>query len=210
MRIAVIAASGKTGRKIVDEAVRRGFDVTAITRKPTETGAQHNLVKDIFELTAEDLAGFDVVADAFGAWTPETLPDHTRHLQHLAGILAGTPTRLIVVGGAGSLFVDEELTTQLKDTPDFPEAYKPIADAQGAGLDFLRTAEGVNWTYLSPAADFQADGPAGAELFIGGEQFTVDADGNSTVSYADYARALVDEIANPAHAGGKRFSVRNA
>ena len=210
MRLAVIAASGKSGRAIVAEAVSRGWDVTAITRKPADTGAQHNLVADIFDLTSEDLAGFDVVADAFGAWTPETLPDHTRHLQHLVSILESTPTRLIIVGGAGSLYLDDTHTTQVKDAADFPASYKPLADAMGDGLNFLRGVDHVDWTYISPAADFQFEAPAGAELFIGGEEFTADAEGNSVVSYADYARAFADEIEAAQHTGGKRIHVRNA
>ncbi len=81
-----------------------------------------------------------------------------RLAEHLATILAGSPTRLLVVGGAGSLYLDESQTAMLKDTPDFPADYLPIAEAMGAGLDLYRQATAVNWTYISPAADFDAEG----------------------------------------------------
>ena len=99
--IAVVAANGKSGKLIVKEAVDRGFDVTAIVRGENHTAAQHVITKDLFDLTADDLKGFDAVVDAFGAWTPDTLPQHSTSLKHLADILSGTQTRLIVVGGAG-------------------------------------------------------------------------------------------------------------
>lgn len=104
--IAVVAANGKAGKLIVKEAVDRGFDVTAVVRGANKTVAQHAIIKDLFDLTADDLKGFDAVVDAFGAWTPDTLPQHSTSLKHLADILSGTQTRLIVVGGAGSLYVD--------------------------------------------------------------------------------------------------------
>lgn len=127
--IAVVAANGKAGKLIVKEAVNRGFDVTAIVRGENKTNAQHAIIKDLFDLTADDLKGFDAVVDAFGAWAPDTLSQHSTSLKHLADILSGTDTRLIVVGGAGSLYVDPEHKTQLVDTPDFPDAFKPLAKA---------------------------------------------------------------------------------
>ncbi len=103
MKLAVIGANGKAGKLIVKEAVNRGLDVTAVVRGDNTTVAQEVLEKDLFDLTAADLKGFDVVIDAFGAWTEETLPQHSTSLKHLCDILSGTDTRLIVVGGAGSL-----------------------------------------------------------------------------------------------------------
>ena len=71
--IAVVAANGKAGKLIVKEAVDRGFDVTAVVRGENKTNAQHAIIKDLFDLTADDLKGFDAVVDAFGAWAPDTL-----------------------------------------------------------------------------------------------------------------------------------------
>lgn len=200
MKIAVVAAAGKAGRKIVAEAAARGFEVTAFVRKATEiNGAAKVVVKDILELEKSDLENFDAVVDAFGAWTPETLPLHTTTSQHLCDILSGTNIRLLIVGGAGSLYVDKEHTTQVFKTPDFPAVYFPTAQAQANELDELRKRNDVKWTFVSPAADFQADGERTGKYILAGEEFTVNAAGESVVSYADYALAMVDEIASGNH-----------
>ena len=109
MKVAVVCANGKAGRLIVQEAVSRGMDVTAVVREENRTVAPKALLRDLFDLTAKDLAGFDAVIDAFGAWTPETLPQHSSSLKHLCDLLSGTNTRLLIVGGAGSLYVNLSL-----------------------------------------------------------------------------------------------------
>jgi len=200
MKIAVVAAAGKAGRKIVAEAAARGFEVTAFIRRATEiNGAAKVVVKDILALEKSDLENFDAVVDAFGAWTPETLPLHTTTSQHLCDILSGTNVRLLIVGGAGSLYVDKEHTTQVFKTPEFPADYFPTAQAQANELDELRKRNDVKWTFVSPAADFQADGKRTGKYILAGEEFTVNAAGESIVSYADYALAMVDEIASGNH-----------
>lgn len=196
MKIAVVAANGKEGRLIVKEAVERGFDVTAVVRSENRTVAEKVIKKDIFDLTAEDLKGFDAVVDAFGAWTEETLPQHSTSLAHLCDLLSGTDTRLLVVGGAGSLYVDPEHTTHVADGPDFPDAFKPLATAMAKSLSELRKRSDVKWTYISPAADFQADGERTGEYILAGEELTLNDRGESVISYADYALAMVDEIQN--------------
>lgn len=110
MKLAVVCANGKAGRLIVKEAVDRGIDVTAIVRGENQTAADKVIKKDLFDLTADDLKDFDVVVDAFGAWTEDTLPLHSNSLAHLCDILSGTEIRLLVVGGAGSLYVNKEHT----------------------------------------------------------------------------------------------------
>ena len=207
--IAVVAANGKAGKLIVKEAVNRGFDVTAVVRGENKTNAQHAIIKDLFDLTADDLKGFDAVVDAFGAWTPDTLSQHSTSLKHLADILSGTDTRLIVVGGAGSLYVDPEHKTQLVDTPDFPDAFVPIAKAQGKSLAELRERKDVRWTYISPAADFQTDGERTGKYILAVEELKLNNRGESIISYADYAIAIVDEIAKGDHIG-QRISVVRA
>lgn len=206
MRIAVVAANGKEGRLIVKEAVERGFDVTAVVRSENRTVANDVIKKDLFDLTAEDLKGFDAVVDAFGAWTEETLPQHSTSLAHLCDLLSGTDTRLLVVGGAGSLYVDPEHTTQVADGPDFPDAFKPLAAAMAKALGELRQRKDVKWTYISPAADFQAEGERTGEYILAGEELTLNERGESVISYADYAVAMVDEIQNGDHIQ-KRISV---
>ena len=209
MKIAVVAANGNAGSRITNEALQRGFDVTAIGRGENRTNATTYIQKDILDLTKEDLAGFDAVVDAFGAFTPDTLDLHTTTSQHLADLVSGTATRLVIVGGAGSLYVDESKTTRLLDTPDFPEEFYALAKAQSDQLDALRRRDDVQWTFISPAADFQLDGPRTGKVRVAGEVLTLSSAGESVISYADYAAALVDELAHGNHRQ-QRISVVNA
>ena len=211
MKIAVVAASGKAGRKIVAEATNRGFEVTAFVRRKGQVvdGAKHIVVKDIMDLTAADLKNFDAVVDAFGTFTPETLPLHTTTSQHLCDILSGSDTRLLIVGGAGSLYVNKEHDTQLFTTPDFPADYFPTAQAQANELDELRKRDDVKWTFISPACDFQADGERTGKYILAGEELTLNAAGESVISYADYAIAMIDEIERGNHVK-ERISVLKA
>ena len=198
-KIAVVAANGKAGRLIVKEAIDRGMDVTAFVRGENKSAAEKAVVKDIMDLTAEDLAGFDAVVDAFGAWTPETLPQHSTTLAHLCDVLSGSDTRLLVVGGAGSLYVNPEHTATVSEGPDFPEAFKPLASAMAAALTDLRERDDVRWTYVSPAGDFQAEGERSGEYILAGEELILNERGESVISYADYAIAMVDEIESGDH-----------
>ena len=199
MKMAVVCANGKAGKWIVKEAVERGLDVTAIVRGENRSAAKNALVKDLFDLTNADLKGFDVVVDAFGAWTPETLPLHSASLKHLCDILSGTDTRLLVVGGAGSLYVNPEHSAQVMDGPDFPEVFKPLATNMGKALDELRGRDDVKWTYISPAGDFQAEGERTGKCMQAGEELTLNGRGESIISYADYAIAMVDEAMSGNH-----------
>ena len=140
-----------------------------------------------------------MVVDAFGAWTPETLPLHSASLKHLCDILSGTDTRLLVVGGAGSLYVNPEHSAQVMDGPDFPEVFKPLATNMGKALDELRGRDDVKWTYISPAGDFQAEGERTGKYIQAGEELTLNGRGESIISYADYAIAMVDEAVSGNH-----------
>lgn len=204
--IAVVAANGRSGQLIVKEALERGHDVTVFVRSENRTPAKKAVIKDIMELTAQDLEGFDAVVDAFGAWTPETLPQHSTTLAHLSDILSGSDTRLLVVGGAGSLYLNPEHSLTVAQGPDFPEAFKPLALAMGAALAELRKRDDVRWTYISPACDFQAEGERTGEYILGGEELTVNEHGESIISYADFAVAMLDEIESGNHVG-QRISV---
>ena len=199
MKLAVVCANGKAGKLIVKEAVSRGLDVTAVVRGENKTEAAKVLTKDLMDLTAADLAGFDVVVDAFGAWTPETLEQHSTTLKHLCDILSGTDTRLLVVGGAGSLYVNPEHTAQVSDAPGFPDAFKPLASAMAKALSELRERKDVKWTYISPAGDFQANGERSGQYILGGEELTLNSKGESIISYADYAIAMIDEATKGDH-----------
>lgn len=199
MKIAVVAANGKAGKLIVKEAVERGMDVTAIVRGENKTVAPKTLVKDLFELTAEDLSGFDAVVDAYGNWTPEAIDLIPAATVHMAKVLSGSDTRFLVVGGAGSLYVDPEHTKTVVDVTPFPEAAMPVVNGHGKALEELRKFDSVNWTYVSPAGDFQPDGERTGKYILGGEELVLNSKGESVISYADYAIAMVDELESGKH-----------
>ena len=199
MKIAVICANGKAGRLIVKEAVDRGLDVTAVVRGENKSAANQAIIKDLFDLTAADLKGFDAVVDAFGAWTPDTIHGIPAAAEQLCNLLSGTQARLLIVGGAGSLYVNPEHTATVADGPDFPDAFKPLAAAHDKALRQLRQRDDVKWTYLSPAGDFQAEGARTGTYTLGGEELTLNSKGESVISYADYAIAMVDEIVGGNH-----------
>ena len=199
MKVAVAAANGKAGKLIVKEAVARGMDVTAIVRGENQTEAKSVIKKDIFDLTKQDLEGFDVVVNALGAWTPDTVQNIYGAVNHLTDVLKGTDVRLLIVGGAGSLYVNPEHTQTVVDVTPFPEEAMPVVNAHGKALEELRKVDDVKWTYVSPAGDFQADGERTGKYILGGEELVLNSKGQSVISYADYAIAMVDEIESGKH-----------
>lgn len=208
MKIGIIGATGKAGSLILKEALDRGHEVTAIVRNASkvEDKSLNVLEKDVFDLKAEDAKSFDVIVNAFGAPAgKENL--HVEAGQALINVLKEAPnTRLIVVGGAGSLFTDETQTLRVVDSPGFPDAYKATATNQGKNLQDLQASSGIQWTFLSPAGFFNSEGVRTGKYESGKDQILVNSEGNSYISYADYAIALVDEIENPQHKN-ERFTV---
>ena len=194
MKIAVICANGKAGRLITKEAVERGLDVTAVVRSKNESVATKVIQKDLFDLTTEDLKDFDVVIDCFGAWTSETFSQHSSSLKKLCDTLSGTKIRLLIVGGAGCLYVNcNGKKTMIIDTPDFPEMFKPLAKAEVDAFLELQKRDDVLWTYVCPPFDFKADGSRTGRYKIGEDEMLYNNEGKSTISYADYAIAMIDE-----------------
>ncbi|MBB6669835.1 NAD(P)-dependent oxidoreductase [Cohnella nanjingensis] len=204
MKIGIIGATGKAGGNILKEAASRGHDVTAIVRDASKLTDKVNVLeKDALALTAADLSSFDVVVNAFG--NIENVSLHVELGNRLIDALKGTDTRLIVVGGAGSLFVDPEKKVRVVDTPDFPDFIKPLANAQGENLRILQGTSDLKWTFISPSAEFALGTRTGAYQ-SGQDNLLVNAKGRSYVSYEDYAIAVVDEIEQPRHIG-ERFTV---
>ena len=149
--------------------------------------------KDIFELTKADLAGFDAVISAFAAWSEETFPLHKKVAAHLVNLLEGTSTSLIVVGGAGTLFVDSK-GTMLIDTPDFPAAYMGVAKATAESYFELKGSTNVLWTYVSPAGDYDANGARTGKYVLGRDDLILNSKNESYIGYADLALAIIDEL----------------
>ena len=127
------------------------------------------------------------------------MPLHTTTSQHLCDALSKTDTRLLIIGGAGSLYTDKTHTTQVFQTKDFPAEYLPTATAQAKELDELRKRDDVKWTFVSPAGDFRAEGERTGKYILAGEEFTLNSKGESVISYADYAIAMIDEATKGNH-----------
>jgi uncharacterized protein len=207
MKIGIIGASGKVGSLILKEAVSRGHQVTAIVRdksklKDTSVAV---LEKNILDLTQDDVRQFEVVVNAFGAPLGEEQA-HVDAGHSLIEALKGTKTRAIIVGGAGSLYVDENKTVQLIDTPEFPDVVKPTAKGQGRNLQELQSTTDITWTFISPSAVFDAEGKRTGSYKSGKDHLLVNSKGESYISYSDYAIAVLDEIENPQHLN-ERFTV---
>lgn len=202
MNIALIGASGNAGSRILAELSARGHQVTAIARTPEKIAALPGVTArkgDLFDrdAMADLLRGHDAVISSvmFLASDAEAL---------LAAVKQAGVRRYLVVGGAGSLEVAPGV--RLIDTPAFPEAYFTEASK---GSDFLarlrQEPEGLDWTFLSPAAMF-IPGSRTGQFRLGLDTLLVAADGSSSISYEDYAVALVDELERPAHLR-QRFTV---
>jgi len=208
MKIGVIGATGKAGSLIIKEASERGHDVAAIVRNTVKLAGEKVAVleKDVLDLKTEDLQVFDVIVNAFGA------PAGQEHLHVDAGrilieaVKGTSDTKLIVIGGAGSLFVDEAKTVRLVDTPEFPKEFVLTASNQGKNLEDLQNADGIKWTFISPAAFFNPEGKRTGSYQKGKDNLIVNKKGDSHVSYADYAIAVLDEIENPQHIN-ERFTL---
>lgn len=207
MKIAIIGASGKAGSLILKEAVSRGHEVTAIVRDASKLKDKNvtAIEKSIFDLTAEDVKKFDIVVNAFGAPLGEEQA-HVDAGHALIEALKGTRTRAIIVGGAGSLYVDENKTVTVMETPDFPEIFLPTAKGQGRNLRELQETSTITWTFISPSALFDADGKRTGSYQSGKDHLLVNSNGESYISYADFAIAVLDEIENPQHIN-ERFTV---
>ncbi|PEW07233.1 hypothetical protein CN425_01070 [Bacillus cereus] len=207
MKIGIIGATGKAGSRILKEALDRGHEVTAIVRNAAKITEENVKVleKDVFSLTSNDLGAFDVVVNAFGA------PAGQEHLHVDAGnvlieAVKGAPnTKLLVVGGAGSLFVDEEKTTRVFDTLGFPNEYLATAQNQGKNLEILKQTNDITWTFISPSALFSLGKRTGSYT-AGKDNLLVNSKGDSYVSYEDFAVAALDEIETPKHVN-ERFTV---
>lgn len=199
--IALIGVTGRVGSRLLTELLSRGHSVTGIARSVNGVAPRSSLQVRVADATdsaqlAPVLAGHDAVISAtrFVSSDPRAL---VRAVE-----MAGVP-RLLVVGGAGSLEVAPGVA--LVDSPGFPDAYKPEAIAGREFLEFLRTNASLDWTYLSPSAEF-VPGERTGVFRLGEDRLLVDAQGRSWISMEDFAIAMVDELEHPAHSR-RRFTV---
>lgn len=211
MKIALIGATGFVGTPLLQEALNRGHQVTALVRHP-EKIPQHAALKavkaDVRDTAAlaAALAGHDVLLSAYNPGWGET----DIRAQFIAGsrsILDAAKQagikRVLVVGGAGSLFVAPGL--QLIDTPEFPAAYKEGAEGARQALKDLQSEKDLEWTFLSPPAILEPGARTG-QFRLGGDQLLMSGEQPAHISVADLAVALLDEAEQPQHIR-QRFTV---
>jgi len=199
MKIALFGATGHLGQGILEEALARGYDVTAIVRDPARLAQRNDKLKVVTGDVAQPASWLDAVrgADAVVAslsarrdGNPDSVPANAAVL--LDNLPKAGVKRLLWVGGAGSLEVAPGV--KVIDDPHFPDAWKPEANAQGKALDVFRASQAdVDWTYVSPAALIE-DGERSGKYRVGGDQLLVDASGVSRITVPDYAVALLDRI----------------
>jgi uncharacterized protein len=214
MRITVFGATGNVGRRIALEALRRGHEVTGVVRDPAAVQTPDPRIRLVrgdatsAESVASVVKGSDAVVSAIsprpnqrGLPAPK-LVDNARAL--IAGLRSAGVKRVLYVGGASSLEVAPG--KQLLDQPGFPEIYKAEAIE---GLEALRVwrseAAGLDWTYLSPAAEI-GPGERTGKYRTTADTLLVDAEGKSFITFEDYAVAVLDELEKPQHVG-QRFGV---
>ena len=207
MKIILYGSTGKSGSAILKELVARGHTVVAAARQPEK-------VPKLKEVTAvqDDLSdsakissivkGADAVVSAYGPPPEDTTQIVSATDRLVKGILEAGGPRLIVVGGAGSLFVAPGIT--LRESGHLPKEWIPIVDAH---IQVLRNLEksSIDWTYFSPAAFFEP-GERTGKFRLGKDDLITDAQGNSRISFADYAIALVDELEKPQY-HTERFTI---
>lgn len=200
-KIAIIGATGRAGSQLLEEALRRGHSVIAIARHASKIGQrEHVVAKDVdvhdAQALQEALAGSDVVLSAahFSTLPVEAIIEPVKK----AGV-----KRLLFVGGAGSLLLPDG--TKVIDSEGFPDEYKPEATAGGQYLETLRKEQDLDWTFLSPSAEF-VEGERTGKFRLGKDHLLIGADGKSWITFADFAIALLDEVEHPAHSR-QRFTV---
>jgi len=214
MKIVVIGATGNIGRRVAKEALSRGHEVTGVVRDPAAVEAPDPRVRLVegdatkADAVARVVKGADAVVSAISPRpNPRGLPApslsaNARAL--IAGLRAAGVKRVLYVGGASSLEVAPGKA--LADQPDFPETYKAEAREGRESLAVWRNeADGLDWTYLSPAAEI-GPGERTGNYRTTGDQLLVDAAGKSFISFEDYAVAVLDELERPKHIG-RRFGV---
>lgn len=201
MKVALIGATGRGGSCILDELVARGHEVTAIARNIDSLRQRAGITARQGDIA--DPEGLTALLRGHGAAISavQFLPNDMRGL--IDSVKAAGVPRFLVMGGAASLETADG--ARLIDSPHFPPEYAPEARAAIGFLKMLKEERDLDWTFLSPAALIEQGERTGA-FRIGGDKLLTDGEGNSRISFADYAIAMVDEVERNEHAR-KRFSV---
>jgi hypothetical protein len=205
-KIVIFGATGRLGSRVATEATSRGHEVTAVVRSSTELSTASNAV--IGDSTSPEFVR-DLSRDADALVSTVGGPDKTIYVR-TAQTLVETLTpfgdigpRIIHSGGAGSLL--DAGGHRIVDSPTFTPSFRDEALGQSAALDYYRNSNSVTWTYISPALNF-APGERLGHYRTGDDHPVFDEHGLSSISFEDYAIALIDEIERPSHLD-TRFTV---
>ena len=214
MKVALIGASGFVGSAILNELLQRGHQVTAIVRNAEKIPVIENVnvvSLNVFDenQTAKAIEGHDAVISSYNAgWTnPDLYNDFLKGSMAIqSAVKKARVKRLIVIGGAGSLFIAPE--QQIVDTEGFPPDWKPGALAARDYLNIIKEENDLDWTFLSPAVEMHpgTSGTRKGTYRTGLENPVFDANKRSYISVEDTAVAVADELEQPAHIR-KRFTV---
>ena len=198
MKIAIVGATGKSGSMILNEALRRGMDCTAIVRRPERLNVKVPYIqRDIFAITAEDVKPFDVIISAFGNEDHNNRKQHTEVVEHYQMILKNSGKRLITVGAAGHLFTDESRQKKFYEDNASEELRAACVVLEQTYLTLKNNSVGFNWTYMAPSITYKLEGDRIGKYQSAPDVVLKNSKGESVISYADYAVAMVDEIEKP-------------
>lgn len=200
MKIGVIGATGKLGKMITKTALEQGFDVTAIVCSPEKLANHHVpfLKRDILKITREDIQPFLAIINAFGASTGHE-GQYIESTQHLLNVFKGVSTRLIVVGGSGSLYADktdQKQLIELVSEGQLPPEILATGRAAAKAFKLIKDSQDVRWTSATPPTFFDVRGPFTGRYQLGTDYLIENVDGESYISYADFALAVVEELTN--------------
>ena len=208
MRIVVCAAKGRTGSRIARELHARGHEVTALVRTSSGSASGQGVTELLDDLSNADdcaakIAGADAVVSAY-APPPQATDELVVVTQRLVEAVSKSgASRLLVVGGAGTLEVAPGVT--LLDSGHLPPEWRGIAESHAKTLKMLTESE-IDWTYFAPAAYFDP-GERTGRFRLGTDTLISDESGQSRISMEDYAIAMADEIELPQHRGGGRMTI---
>ncbi|QCI10964.1 NAD(P)-dependent oxidoreductase [Pseudomonas putida] len=200
-KIAIIGATGRAGSQLLEEALRRGHSVVAIARDPSPLQGRAGVT--VQALDAKDSAALEQAVTGVDAVLSAVHFSTVQAQAIIEPVKRAGVKRLLVVGGAGSLLLPSG--QRVIDSPDFPEAYKAEASAGGRFLEVLRQEQTLDWTFLSPSAEF-VEGERRGHYTLGKDHLLIGADGKSWITFADFAIAMLDELEKPKHSR-QRFTV---
>lgn len=198
MKLLIIGASGKLGEILCSEGKSRGHYIcAAVRREYTGPKVDEVLIKDLFDITKDDVKGYDGIVSAFGGGINVDPTINRKAINHLASLVMGTGMYLVLVGGAGSLYTDSRHATLVYETKEHPEVLREISKNIYKGYLDLKEMWNVNYCFVCPSLSFEYMRNKQGIYQVGTEgEVIFSSKGESRVSYKDFATAMIDEVEN--------------